>query len=65
MKWSEYWDALTKRNPALNDGTTKMTITVDSFQRSMKQAFEQGEVQGRKNAQSGDKVKSMFGGFGF
>lgn len=59
--FDEYWEALATKNPALRD-SAKMTITVESFQRQMRQAFEQGKNSGiEASAQVGSLMDKIFG----
>lgn len=48
MSFADYWERLCNRNKALRDQSTKMTITVGSFKKSMQQSYEQGAAQTTK-----------------
>ncbi len=39
MTFDEYWDLKVRANPALKDGAAKMSISVESFRRQMRQAY--------------------------
>jgi len=41
--FAKYWKRLLKTNPALGDVENRMTISVGSFQRQLKKAYEQGQ----------------------
>lgn len=61
MTFTEYWSALVKRNPDMADESTRMTIGVESFKRSLEQAFEMGQKQARESNRAMEK---LFGGKG-
>lgn len=52
MTFTQFWQALQKRNAGLSDPENKMTITVASFERSLKQAYEMGVGSVPKPAKS-------------
>ena len=39
MTFEEYWSIKVRANPALKDGQAKMSISVESFRRQMRQAY--------------------------
>lgn len=59
MTFADYWLKLVDRNPGLRDPASKMTISVESFRRSMEQAYERGREQGADTKSLFEKV---FGG---
>lgn len=59
MTFDEFWAALQKKNPDLKEGDT-MKITVDSFKRSMRQAFEMGERKASPSSVGG-VFEELFG----
>jgi len=50
MTFEEYWQNKERANPALKDGSAKMSISVESFRRQMRQAF----YASKQEPQSGD-----------
>lgn len=61
MTFEEFWRALEQKNPDMKEGAT-MTITVDSFKRSMRQSFEMGQKHPSPNS-GGDLLDELLGGF--
>jgi len=58
-----YWTRLRMKNMGLNDESSKMTITVASFRKSMEQSYNQGaEDAGKKSGfgDGGDLFGDMF-----
>lgn len=50
--FEDYWQSLERKNPGLAD-SRKMTISVESFRRSMQQAFDEGRKSGGLDRSSG------------
>ena len=61
MTFDEFWKALSERNPGLSALDGKMTMSVESFRRSMRQSFDRGEQHGRESAERREQIKDMFG----
>ena len=59
MTFDQFWRLLEKRNAKLKP-ENKMTISVESFRASMRQAFDMGEEHGKASRSLYEKT---FGGF--
>lgn len=60
MTFEQYWDQLRTRNPGLAKDDTKMTITVASFRRSMRQSYDQGADHKKPTKPKEDDSLSKF-----
>lgn len=58
----DYWYRLLRSNRALNDDTSKMTITVSAFKEQIRKAFEEGKAEGLSERPAvDDPFRKMFG----
>lgn len=55
MTFDEYWQSLMERNQSMKD-SSRMTISVESFKRALRQAFEKGCEQQRRSENILDRI---------
>jgi len=62
MTFDEFWNRLVEKNPHLSNENTVMKITVASFRKSVKQAFEMGKPANAPT--QGSVIDDLMGYFG-
>ena len=58
MTWESLWTKMVAKNPGFEDDSVVMEITVASFRKALKQAYEIGEKHGEESQR---KVTSSLG----
>jgi hypothetical protein len=64
MKFSELWAAMILKNAKLLERTAKVTITVEQFHKALRQSYDAGQVDARKEVSGERKAKDIFDIFG-
>lgn len=64
MTFDQYWKALQCKNAGLANDATKMTISVESFRRSLAQAYERGRDQEKSVSETEKTIDDLMKGLG-
>ena len=59
MKFDELWNEVTQQNTLLASG--KASMSSELFEKALKLAYDQGEIEGRKDAHSEALLNGLFG----